>query len=525
MDDFGKTRIINSARLANLLRFGIVALLVIVGAPSALAIGALVELNQAAILAAIVLVYTILGHLSVSANPKHLSTRPVVAVAFFQILLDTSVFTYLIHITGGITSVFTFFYAIPILMAGIMFAKYAWMAFIVAAAINIFYDSLLYLEYFKILPFPGGVPWVHEAYAGPVLVATFSLLVPLSFWGIALFAVLGSRAYQHTRDEIEKELGNEVTSLRSQLEKKLEDTNAELYLRNKELRKSEKRFEQVAANSEIWIWEVDTAGLYTYSSPTVFNILGYQPEEIVGKKYFYEFFTPDNRDKLKQTAFEFFAQKSDFKHLVNPNLHKNGSLVILETDGTPILGDNSVLIGYRGSDIDITERKQAEERLKIIFEYAPDAYYLSDLKGAFLDGNKAAEQLLGYKREELIGKNLLQAGLLSPADIPKATAMLAANIMSQPTGPDEFTLIRKDGAQLSIEISTYPVRIGNQTQVLGIARDIGRRKKAEQELKQHAEELETMNKFMVGRELDMVELKKEVNRLLTELGRAEKYTA
>lgn len=51
--------------------------------------------------------------------------------------------------------------------------------------------------------------------------------------------------------------------------------------------------------------------------------------------------------------------------------------------------------------------KENEEYLKVIFEYAPDGYYLSDLKGFFIDGNRAAEEIVGFKREELLGKNFL----------------------------------------------------------------------------------------------------------------------
>ena len=54
------------------------------------------------------------------------------------------------------------------------------------------------------------------------------------------------------------------------------------------------------------------------------------------------------------------------------------------------------------------ELKDSEEYLKILFDYAPDAYYVNDLKGNFIDGNKAAEKLTGYKREELIGKSFLK---------------------------------------------------------------------------------------------------------------------
>ena len=79
-----------------------------------------------------------------------------------------------------------------------------------------------------------------------------------------------------------------------------------------------------------------------------------------------------------------------------------------------------------------------EERLKILFEYAPDAYYLSDLKGTFIDGNRAAEELSGYNREELIGENFLKLKLLPLSQIPRAGALLVKNALGQPTGPDLF---------------------------------------------------------------------------------------
>jgi PAS domain S-box-containing protein/putative nucleotidyltransferase with HDIG domain len=150
--------------------------------------------------------------------------------------------------------------------------------------------------------------------------------------------------------------------------------------------------------------------------------------------------------------------------------------------------------------LDITERKQAEEqikdsekRLKILFDYAPDAYYISDLKGNFIDGNIAAERVIGYKREELIGSSFLKLKLLSLADIPKAAKLLVKNLRGQPTGPDEFVLNHKDSSKIIVEISTYPVKIKGRTLVLGIARDITERKQAEQELLQsHNKLLKTM---------------------------------
>ena len=131
--------------------------------------------------------------------------------------------------------------------------------------------------------------------------------------------------------------------------------------------------------------------------------------------------------------------------------------------------------------------QENRERLRIVFEYAPDAYYLNDLKGTFIDGNKIAEQLIGYKREELIGKSFLRTNLLPIDQIPKAVSLLAKNALGQATGPDEFTLKRKDGTKVTVEIRTFPVKTHNQTLVLGIARDITERKSIEEALRDSEE--------------------------------------
>ena len=125
------------------------------------------------------------------------------------------------------------------------------------------------------------------------------------------------------------------------------------------------------------------------------------------------------------------------------------------------------------------KQESPDERLKILFEFAPDAYYLSDLKGAFIDGNRAAEEVSGYKREELIGKNFLELGLLPPGQILKAVKLLTKNALGKPTGPDEFKLQRKDGTEVVLEVRTFPVNLNGETLVMSIARDITRHKQME----------------------------------------------
>jgi PAS domain S-box-containing protein len=121
-----------------------------------------------------------------------------------------------------------------------------------------------------------------------------------------------------------------------------------------------------------------------------------------------------------------------------------------------------------------------EERLKTLFEYAPDAIYLNDLKGNFVDGNRLAEELTGYKRDELIGKSFMKLRLLPPDQAVKAAALLAKNTLGQATGPDEITLRRRDGTSILVEIRSHPLRIKERKLVLGIARDISERKRAEE---------------------------------------------
>lgn len=202
-----------------------------------------------------------------------------------------------------------------------------------------------------------------------------------------------------------------------------------------------------------------------------------------------------------------------------------------ESDEGPFLKEErkflNEIVSYLGAYIEKMETeeklKASEERLKILFEYAPDGIYLNDLKGNFVDGNKAAERLIGYRKEELIGKSFLKLKLLPPEQIPKAAAALTKSALGKATGPDDFTLIRKDGTHVTVEIRTFPIKIKGKTLVLGIARDATERKKAEKELKRRSEELEKFSKFAVGREIRMINLKKEVNELCKKLGEEPRY--
>lgn len=89
----------------------------------------------------------------------------------------------------------------------------------------------------------------------------------------------------------------------------------------------------------------------------------------------------------------------------------------------------------------------------------------------------------------MIGKSFLKLNLLPVRQIPRATQQLAQNALGRPTGPDEFTLRRKDNSLVEVEIHTYPVKIDGRSIVLGVARDITGRKRTEESLQNREEQL------------------------------------
>jgi PAS domain S-box-containing protein len=125
--------------------------------------------------------------------------------------------------------------------------------------------------------------------------------------------------------------------------------------------------------------------------------------------------------------------------------------------------------------------KESESRFKALFEFAPDAHYLTDLEGRFIDGNKAAEDMIGYTKKELVGSSFLELSILPDEEIPKAARLLAKNIDGFSSGPEELVLIRKDGSRVYTEIMSLPIDIHEEKAILGIARNISDRKHAELE--------------------------------------------
>lgn len=313
---------------------------------------------------------------------------------------------------------------------------------------------------------------------------------------IETYIRLASVALQRRRtEEAMRETNYELERHVKERTAELEKLNKELQIRIKEheraaneLSKSEAKYRSLVEEPGAGVATIDVKGKFTYVNNALCKMIGYSKKELIGKQ-FVRFLYPEDKE-ITLKIFQNMAKnpKKDLS-LESRIMHKNGHIIYCYSKPTTFTYENKI-IEFSAIITDITELKKAEEKLRcseerfrVLFEYAPDGYYLNDLKGHFLDGNKAAEEIVGYKREELIGKNFLKIKLLPLNQIPKAAEALAKNILGKPTGPDEFVLNRKDGRQVTVEIRTFPVKIKKQRVVLGIARDIMERKRMENDLR------------------------------------------
>jgi len=253
------------------------------------------------------------------------------------------------------------------------------------------------------------------------------------------------------------------------------------------LRKSEQKFRCLVQDVAVAIGIIDLKGRLTYANKALADLMGYSATEMMGCSL-EDFLHHDDKGKLLRMFLKVTLLRRKPRNIEFRAISKDGQVLHLMSKPTRFRVNGGIQ-GFQVIILDMTELnhaekalKESEERLRQLIEYAPDAIYISDLNGNFIDGNKQAESLTGYKKEELIGKNFLKIGLLPKKCMPRAVKALTKNVLGQKTGPDEFELIRKDGSRVTVEISTFPIRRAGKTEVIGIARDITEGRKMEEKL-------------------------------------------
>ena len=164
------------------------------------------------------------------------------------------------------------------------------------------------------------------------------------------------------RKKAEGELQSAYQNLTA-TEEELRGQYEELARNEERLRESEEKYRTLVETTSDFIWEVDASGTYTYVSPQVHWILGYEPEELLGKTPF-DIMPPGEADKIVVAFRQCIDAQLPIVALENKALRKDGSVVILETSGVVRTAKDGSCQGYRGIDRDITKRKQTEEALR-----------------------------------------------------------------------------------------------------------------------------------------------------------------
>ncbi|MGV8056851.1 MAG: PAS domain S-box protein [Smithellaceae bacterium] len=184
------------------------------------------------------------------------------------------------------------------------------------------------------------------------------------------------------------------------------------------LRASEERFRSLVEMTSDWIWETDVQGLYTYVSPKIKDILGYEQPEVLGKTSL-ALMQPAEAERVAKILLQSCKEAKPFIELENLNIHKDGRVVALETSGVPIVDENRHLTGYRGVARDITKRKQtelqkeealqalreSEDKYRRIAENMSDVVTELDTNGIIKYSSPSRQRVYGENSMEIIGRS------------------------------------------------------------------------------------------------------------------------
>ncbi|MBL8490103.1 MAG: PAS domain S-box protein, partial [Rhodocyclaceae bacterium] len=219
------------------------------------------------------------------------------------------------------------------------------------------------------------------------------------------------------------------------------------------LRASEQRLRDIIEASADWIWEVDTECRYTFASETVREVIGYEAPEIVGRTPF-DLMPAEEGERVRKLFLGYMAAGQPFRDLENANVHKDGSIRHVLTNGVPILDQQGRLLGYRGTDKDITGKRAAESALReseqrwiTAIEAAGHGVWDWNMSTERIFFSPAWKSMLGYGAEE-IGESLDEwSSRVHPDDLADCLADLDRHLRGEsPVYRNEHRLRCRDGS-------------------------------------------------------------------------------
>jgi PAS domain S-box-containing protein len=260
----------------------------------------------------------------------------------------------------------------------------------------------------------------------------------------------------------------------------------------KDLRESEEKYRNLFERVRHGLFISAKEGHFLDCNQAMWGLLGYQDKEeflkidIVKDLYV----NPEDR----KTFMELVEKLGFIKDFEVEFKKKNGERITVLLTATAKRDEKGTIIGYEGLNIDITDRKKMEKELKEandflmnLIESSVDGIIVTDMKGDILIFNKGAEDLLGYKSEEVVGKmnirSIYQLGV-------------AKEVMEKLRSPDfggvgKLTSLpifhrRKDGEMIEGDLSASLIynEKGNEIASVGIFKDLRERLKMERELRE-----------------------------------------
>jgi PAS domain S-box-containing protein len=280
------------------------------------------------------------------------------------------------------------------------------------------------------------------------------------------------------------------------------------------LAESEKKYRQLIETLQEGVWAIDKDGYTTFVNPRMAEMLGYAPEEMLGRPLFS--FMDEAGVRIAKTKLEHREQgvkeQHDFEFV-----KKNGERIYAVLETGPLKDANGRYAGALAGVIDLSERKRmetalrgSEEKFRSVVEQSGDGIVLTDDRGTVIEWNRSAEQILGLGRKKALGLPLwdvqVQYALLehrNQASYEKLKAALSEFYTTR-EAPwlnrlTETGIERPDGTKRTIQSIIFPIQIEKTYMVGAIIRDVTEKKQAEEKLQSLVKEKDLLLKEVYHR--------------------------
>src|SRR5215211_6352402 len=253
------------------------------------------------------------------------------------------------------------------------------------------------------------------------------------------------------------------------------------------LRSDEERFRSLLQHGSGIFTILEADGTISYESPSIERVLGYKPEDLIGKDAF-DYVHPEDLERVLAVFAEGLTERGATRRVEFRFRHADGSWRHLESIGNNLLDDPSVK-GIIVTSQDVTERRRAEEALKeseeryrAVVEQSMDGIYLVDADTKrILETNPSLQKMFGYSVEEFRGMELYELIAHPPEDVD---SNVRRTLKERQRFVGERRYRRKDGSLMDVEVGANTISYGGKEVICAVVRAATERKEAERRLRE-----------------------------------------